>query len=134
MKDRWSAGVISVYSRLALLPHPAGARLMYQMDKVTLKLGSGGESYVPAPGLFPEGGDRSASFIEKDGEKIGNLFLIREGRFLQSVKITGLTLHKAADVRSLLARMLRSVLRRRGHGFRRRRSGTSGTGPLHAIE
>jgi hypothetical protein len=35
---------ISMYSRLALLPHPAGARRMYQMDKVMMKLGSGGES------------------------------------------------------------------------------------------
>jgi len=63
-------------------------------------------------GLFPEGGDRSAWFIEKDGEKIGNVFLIREGRFLQSVKITGLTLHKPADVDSLLARMLTETRRR----------------------
>lgn len=101
-----------MYSRLALLQHPAGARQMYQLDKVMLKLGPGGESYVPAPGLFPGGGDRSAWFIEKDGEKIGNFFLIREGRFLQSARLTGLTLHKPADVQNLLGPMLTESRRR----------------------
>jgi hypothetical protein len=104
---------ISLYSRVVILPDPAGARQMYQMDKVTMKLGARGESYVPAPELLPEGGsDRSAWFIEKDGEKIGNFFLIREGRFLQSAKLTGLTLHKPADVQDLLAPMLSESSRR----------------------
>jgi len=58
---------ISIYSHLALLPHQTGARLMYQMDKFTMKLGSAGESYIPAPGLFPGGGDRSAWFLEVSG-------------------------------------------------------------------
>lgn len=64
------------------------------------------ESYVPAPALFPGGGDRSAWFIEKDGDKIGNFFLVREGRFLQSARLTGLTLHEPADVQNLLGPML----------------------------
>jgi hypothetical protein len=67
---------------------------------------------VPAPGLFPGGGDRSAWFIEKSGEKIGNFFLIREGRFLQSAKLTGLTLHQPADVQNLLGPMLTESSRR----------------------
>ena len=103
---------VFMYSRLVLLPHPAGARRMYEMDKVMLKLGSGDESYVPAPGLFPGGGDRSAWFIEKGGQKIGNFFLIREGRFLHSAKLTGLTLHEPADVQNLLGRMLTESSRR----------------------
>ena len=109
---------ISIYSRLGLLPHPAGARRMYQMDKVMLKLGPGGESYVPAPGLFPGGGDHSAWFIEKDGEKIGNFFLIREGQFLHSAKLTGLTLHEPADIQNLLGPMLTESSRRNEAGSR----------------
>jgi hypothetical protein len=42
---------ISLYSRLVILPTPADARRMYGLDKVTMKLGSGDESHVPAPGL-----------------------------------------------------------------------------------
>jgi len=103
----------SMYSRLVVLAHPAGARSMYQADKLMMKLGRpDGVSYVPAPGLFPEGGDRSAWFIEQDGDRIGNFFLIREGRFLQSVKLTGLTLHRPADVRNLLGPMLSEAKRR----------------------
>jgi hypothetical protein len=103
---------LSIYSRLAVLPDPAGARRMYQMDKVMLKLGPGGETYVPAPELFPEGGDRSAWFLEKDGETIGNFFLIREGQFLQSARLTGFTLHEPADVQNLLGPILTESKRR----------------------
>lgn len=103
---------ISIYSRLALLPHSAGARRMYQMDKVMMKLRIEGETYVPAPGLFHAGGDHSAWFIEKDGEKIGNFFLVREGPFLQSARLTGLTLHEPAGVENLLGPMLNESRRR----------------------
>lgn len=61
--------------------------------------------------MFPEGGERSAWFIEKDG-KIGNFFLIREGRFLASVKLNGLTLHDPADVQKLLGPMLDEIRRK----------------------
>jgi hypothetical protein len=87
---------------------------MYKMDKVMMKLPQGDGSYVPAPGLFPGGGERSAWFIEKDGEKIGNFFLIREGRFLHSARLTGLTLRKSADVENLLGPMLTESRRRTG--------------------
>lgn len=102
---------IFIYSRLGVFPYPSRARRMYQMDKFMMKLGPGGESYVPAPGLFPEGGERNAWFIEKDGDKIGNFFLIREGRYLASAKLNGLTLHDPADVARLLGPMLDELRR-----------------------
>jgi hypothetical protein len=103
---------ISIYSRFALFPREDDARRMYKMDGMMLMLGPRGESYVPAPRLFPEGGDRGAWFIEKDGEAIGNFFLIRQGRLVQSARLTGLTLHEPSDVEKLLGPMLGESRRR----------------------
>jgi hypothetical protein len=107
---------VSIYSRLVLLPHATGARAMYEMDKALMKLGRAGETYVPAPGLLPGGGDRSAWFIEKDGETIGNFFLIREGQLLHSARLIGVTLHEPADVENLLGPILAELERRRPAG------------------
>lgn len=103
---------ISIYSRLALFPREDDARRTYKLDTMMAKLGPEGETKVPAPRLFTEGGDRNAWFIEKDGETIGNFFLVREERFIQSARLTGLTLHEPADVERLLGPMLAESKRR----------------------
>ncbi|HEX7808344.1 MAG TPA: hypothetical protein VF608_06465 [Thermoanaerobaculia bacterium] len=94
-----------------ILPDAASARRMYQMDKITAKLGADGASHVPAPGLLA-GDDRSAWFIEKDGQRIGVFFLIREGRFLTSARLLGITLDTRDDVDKLLGPMLAESRRR----------------------
>ena len=110
--DSSSEPHVSIYSRLVILPTPADARRMYKMDMMMAKLGPEGETKIPAPALFPEGGDRNAWFIEKDGETIGNFFLIREGRFIQSARLIGITLHEPADVEKLLGPTLAEPRRR----------------------
>ncbi|HEX6086231.1 MAG TPA: hypothetical protein VF266_17000 [Thermoanaerobaculia bacterium] len=103
---------ITIYSRLALLPHENDARRTYKLDTMMMKLSPEGETYVPAPRLLPGGDDRKAWFIWKDREVIGNFFLVREGRFIQSARLTGVALHEPADVEKLLGPMLAESRRR----------------------
>jgi hypothetical protein len=95
-----------IYSRAALLPNAVQARQMYKMDKLGVNLGSGNDTLVPAPELLPGGGDRSAWYIERGGRRVGNFFLLCNGRILQSVRIRGFTLDKPADVQKLLEPIL----------------------------
>jgi hypothetical protein len=78
---------------------------------------------VRASGLLPGGeqagdlqqtDDRYAGYIKNDGKIVGNVFLVRNGRVLHSLLISGVYFDDPEDVRTLIAPLIAESTRRFG--------------------
>ncbi|HYC87861.1 MAG TPA: hypothetical protein VEO54_01515 [Thermoanaerobaculia bacterium] len=56
--------------------------------------------------LLPLGDERYAAIIRNNGKPVGNVFVVRQGRVLHSLLVTGLYFDKAEDVRELFTPLL----------------------------
>ena len=80
---------------------------MFKMQQIGLKSGfamTGDIKVVPEPSLITSGDDHYSAILESkaSGQKLGNLFLVRQGRSLLSVVIVGMSFNDADSVERLL--------------------------------
>jgi hypothetical protein len=60
----------------------------------------------PRAELLPLGHQRYAAIIRNNGKPVGNVFVVRQGRVLHSLLVTGIYFDEAEDVRELFAPLL----------------------------
>ena len=60
----------------------------------------------PRDELLPLGDQRYAAIIRNSGKPVGNVFVVRQGRVLHSLLVTGIYFDEAEDVRELFTPLL----------------------------
>lgn len=86
------------------------ARQMFRMQKIGvragLSFGRGKVELAEAPELFRGGDERYVALLQRQRSTVGNLFVIRQGRIVHSVILSGMAIEDPQAVQQLLEPML----------------------------
>jgi hypothetical protein len=98
-----------VFSKVQVLAMPLTAMQLFKMEQLAIRAGVGLGAKVglrPRPDLLTSGDQRYAATIEWDGKPTGNVFIIRQGRVVHTVTISGFVFDKPESVEKLFAQPL----------------------------
>lgn len=92
------------------------ARESYKLTLGAWKTGMalGGSTVEEAPSLLHGGDERFAGFVIRDRKRVGNVFLVRNGRVLHSLMITGITFEEPTEVQQLFDPLIAESKRQYG--------------------
>lgn len=107
---------VFIQSMAFVTPGGLAARQMFHMQKIGVRAGLsvGGRSFTisEAPQLAPGGDDRYAAILLRDGAPAGNLFVLRQGRFVYSLILAGIVITDPDTSEKLFAPLLAEAKRR----------------------
>jgi hypothetical protein len=98
-----------VFSKVQVLAISLSAMQLFKMEQLAIRatVGLGDKVKLrPRPDLLTAGDQRYAATIERDGKPTGNIFIIRQGRVVHTVTISGFAFEKPESAEQLFAEPL----------------------------
>ncbi|HKR62202.1 MAG TPA: hypothetical protein VJZ00_00615 [Thermoanaerobaculia bacterium] len=79
-----------IFSQVQVVPTSLSGMQLVKMQELAMRAGFNAKlRVVPRPELLTFGDQRYAAMLERDDEAIGNLFIVRDGRVVHTLVITG---------------------------------------------
>ena len=107
--DSHAKNSLFVLSKVQVLPIRLTAMQVFKMEQLAIRAGvgfSGKVQLVPRPELLTFGDQRYAAVIEHEGKPAGNLFIIRQGRIVHTLTLSGFYFEKPESVAQVFEKPL----------------------------